>query len=171
MQSVRPVTSLYFSINKSNSIWLHATTPQHWNIYCWTSFRLKMTRLRAPAKATGAAFILQPPTGSPAGTATALGWGGCTCRFLVHRTPSLWLQGQSTQSPASVGTTQPPCIWDSLSSGIVDGSWTQISTSLKTHHSISSPRVAASQLVLRPPTLKSPVPLSAPLGSILFNIY
>lgn len=29
------------------------------------SFRLKMTRLRAPAKAMGAAFILQPPTGSP----------------------------------------------------------------------------------------------------------
>ena len=32
-----------------------------------------MKRPRAPAKATGAAFILQPPTGSPPGTATILG--------------------------------------------------------------------------------------------------
>ena len=44
-----------------------------------------MTRPRAPAKATGAAFILQPPTGSPPGTATTLGCGAAPAGSLSTR--------------------------------------------------------------------------------------
>lgn len=83
------------------------------------SFRLKMTRLRAPAKALGT-FIL---CSHQVRHCNALGCGAAPAGSLSTRQGLLPPVTKADLVSPPMGTTQPPFIWDSQF-GIVDGSCT-----------------------------------------------
>lgn len=131
-----------------------------------------MTRPRAPAKATGAAFILQPPTGSPPGTATTLGCGAAPAGSLSTR------QGHPPMAPRPGRSVPSLHEYHAATLHLRFSQFRHCGWKLHSdlHLSQNPPLYFLSKgcsipLVLCPPTLKSPVPLSAPLGSILFNIH